>query len=75
MEMGFSRTDVIESDKEINPEPTDWLEPLKFVGIAMLLSGIGLALATIVRILRWQANRIWDVLSKPNKPDPNAKRA
>ena len=29
-----------------------WLEPLKFVGIAMLLSGIGLALATIVRILR-----------------------
>jgi len=25
-----------------------WLEPLKFVGIAMLLSGIGLALATIV---------------------------
>jgi hypothetical protein len=40
-----------------------WLEPLKFVGIAMLLSGIGLALATIVRILRWQANRLWDVLS------------
>lgn len=40
-----------------------WLEPLKFVGIAMLLSGIGLALATIVRVLRWQANRLWEVLS------------
>ena len=40
-----------------------WLEPLKFVGMAMLLTGIGLALATIVRALRWQANRLWEVLS------------
>ena len=40
-----------------------WLEPLKFVGMAMLLTGIGLALATIVRVLRWQANRLWEVLS------------
>jgi hypothetical protein len=40
-----------------------WLEPLKFVGIAMLLSGIGLALATIVPVLRWQASRLWEVLS------------
>jgi hypothetical protein len=40
-----------------------WLEPLRFVGIALLLTGIGLALATIVRVLRWQANRLWDVLS------------
>ena len=29
-----------------------WLAPIKFVGIAVLLSGIGLALATIVRVLR-----------------------
>ena len=41
-----------------------WLAPLKFVGIAMLLSGIGLALATIVRILRWQSIRLWDMLSQ-----------
>ena len=40
-----------------------WLAPLKFVGIALLLTGIGLALATIVRVLRWQATRLWDVLS------------
>ena len=40
-----------------------WLEPLKFVGIALLLTGIGLALATIVRVLRWQAARLWDVLT------------
>ena len=40
-----------------------WLEPLKFLGIASLLTGIGLALATIVQVLRWQANRLWEVLS------------
>ena len=40
-----------------------WLAPFKFVGVAMVLTGIGLALATIVRVLRWQANRLWDLLS------------
>ena len=40
-----------------------WLEPLKFVGLAMLLSSIGLALATIVGALRWQANRLWEIIS------------
>ena len=40
-----------------------WLEPLKFVGMAMILSSIGLALATIVRVLRWQSSRLWEALS------------
>ncbi len=40
-----------------------WVMPLKFVGMALLLTGIGLALATIVRVLRWQSNRLWDILS------------
>lgn len=40
-----------------------WLAPLKFVGVAMVLTGIGLALATIVRVLSWQSNRLWDLLS------------
>ena len=40
-----------------------WLEPFKFVGLALVLTGIGLALATIVRVLRWQANRLWEILS------------
>ncbi|MFB3097467.1 MAG: hypothetical protein ACE1ZZ_02200 [Dehalococcoidia bacterium] len=40
-----------------------WVNPLKFVGMASLLSGIGLALATIVRVLRWQSTRLWDLLS------------
>ncbi|MDP6501010.1 MAG: hypothetical protein QF369_00700 [Dehalococcoidales bacterium] len=40
-----------------------WLEPLKFMGMALLLTGIGLALATIIPALRWQSNRLWDLLS------------
>ncbi len=40
-----------------------WQAPFKFVGVAMLLSSIGLALATIVEVLRWQSRRLWDLLS------------
>ena len=46
-----------------------WLAPFKFVGLAILLSGIGLALATIVRILRWQSVRLWDMLSQTHGND------
>ncbi len=40
-----------------------WLAPLKFVGMASLFVGVGMALATIVGALRWQSNRLWDMLS------------
>ena len=40
-----------------------WLALFKFVGVASLLTGIGLALATIIPVLRWQSERLWDVLS------------
>jgi hypothetical protein len=40
-----------------------WLAPFKFVGMALLLTGIGLALATIIRVLRWQSQRLWDILT------------
>lgn len=35
-----------------------WLEPFRFTGIAFLLSGIGLALVTIVNVLRGQSNML-----------------
>lgn len=35
-----------------------WLEPFRFVGIAMMLLGISLALYTIVRALRFQTERV-----------------
>ena len=39
-----------------------WLAPFKFVGIALLFSGIGLALATIIRVLRAQSERLWTII-------------
>lgn len=38
-----------------------WLVPLKFVGMAVLFSGIALALATIVQVLRFQARRLVEI--------------
>jgi hypothetical protein len=38
-----------------------WLEPFKFVGIAVLLTGISLALATIRKILQFQAGRVIEI--------------
>lgn len=38
-----------------------WLEPLKFVGVAFLLTGISLALATIRKILQFQAQRLAEI--------------
>lgn len=40
-----------------------WVVPFKFVGMAFLLTGIGLALATTIRVLRWQSQRLWDILT------------
>lgn len=40
-----------------------WLTPFKFVGMATLFTGIGLALETIVQVLRWQSNRLWNASS------------
>lgn len=38
-----------------------WLTPLKFVGMALLFSGIALALLTIVKVLRFQASRLSEI--------------
>ena len=38
-----------------------WLTPLEFVGMAVLFTGIALALATIVQVLRFQARRLVEI--------------
>ncbi|MBT3941254.1 MAG: hypothetical protein HOC77_09440 [Chloroflexi bacterium] len=38
-----------------------WLTPLKFVGMALMFTGIALALATIVQVLRFQARRLVEI--------------
>lgn len=41
-----------------------WLEPFKFVGFALLLTGISLALATIRKILQFQAGHLAEIAEK-----------
>ena len=41
-----------------------WLTPFKFLGMALLFSGIALALLTIVRVLRWQTGRLVEIVEK-----------
>ena len=40
---------------------TTWLAPFKFVGMALMFSGIAVALLTIVRVLRWQTGRLVEI--------------
>ena len=40
-----------------------WLEPLKFVGMAILFSGIALALVTVVKVLQAQTQRITEIVA------------
>ena len=40
-----------------------WLAPFQFVGMAFLLTGIDLEFATIIRVLRCQSQRLWDLLT------------
>ena len=39
-----------------------WVAAIKFTGLALMFTGIGLALATIVRVLRWQSSRLWELM-------------
>ena len=39
-----------------------WLEPFKFVGMAVLFSGIALALVTIVKVLQAQTKRMVEIV-------------
>ena len=46
-------------------QPTEaWLAPFKFVGIALLLSGIATALFTIILVLRAQTMRLTQILGE-----------
>lgn len=43
---------------------TLWLQPFSFVGVALMLTSIGMALATMVKVLRQRTERISDIVSQ-----------
>ncbi len=56
--VGGPATPALSSDLADIQTIRAWLQPLDFVGMGLILSGIVLALATIVRALRFQAARV-----------------
>jgi hypothetical protein len=55
---GFVQAAKLDSDPSGAADIGAWLGPLRFAGVALLFTGVALALATIVHSLRFQAARI-----------------
>jgi hypothetical protein len=56
--IGFVQAAKLDSDPTGAADIGAWVGPLRFAGVALLFTGVSLALATIVRSLRFQAARI-----------------
>ncbi len=56
--IGFVEAAKLDNDPSGAADIGAWVGPLRFAGIALLFTGIALALATIVKALRFQADRI-----------------
>jgi hypothetical protein len=56
--IGFVQAAKLDNDPGGAADIGVWLGPLRFAGVALLFTGVALALATIVRSLRFQAARI-----------------
>ena len=56
--IGFVQAAQLDNDPSGAADIGAWIGPLRFAGVALLFTGVALALATIVRSLRFQAARI-----------------
>ena len=56
--IGFVHAAQLDNDPSGAADIGAWIGPLRFAGVALLFTGVALALATIVRSLRFQAARI-----------------
>jgi hypothetical protein len=59
--IGFVQAAKLDNDPAGAADIGAWVGPLRFAGIALILSGVILALATIVRALRFQADRVTQI--------------
>ncbi|HEV8597077.1 MAG TPA: hypothetical protein VGR23_05085 [Candidatus Dormibacteraeota bacterium] len=62
--IGFVQAAKLDSDPNGAADIGAWIGPLRFAGVALLFTGVALALATIVRSLRFQAARIEQLSNK-----------
>lgn len=62
--IGFVQAAKLDSDPGGAADIGAWLGPLRFAGVALILTGVTLALATIVRALRFQADRVVQIAAE-----------
>lgn len=59
--IGFVQAAKLDNDPSGAADIGAWIGPLRFAGVALLFTGVSLALVTIVRSLRFQAARIQQI--------------
>lgn len=62
--IGFVQAVRVDTDSASAADIAAWVGPLRFAGVALIISGVSLALLTIVEALRFQADRIVQINSE-----------
>lgn len=64
--MGFVQAGELTSDPALAADLGAWLSPLRFAGVALIFTGIALALLTVLRALGFQSDRIAEIAGRGN---------
>ena len=59
--LGFYQATEVDSDPALAADLAAWLGPVRFGGLALIFSGIALALLTIGKALRFQSDRLGQI--------------
>jgi hypothetical protein len=62
--IGFVQAAKLDSDRGAAADIGAWVGPLRFAGVALIFTGVVFALATIVRSLRFQGDRIAQIAAE-----------
>jgi len=62
--IGFVQAAKLDNDPSGAADIGAWVGPLRFAGVALIFTGVALALATIVRALRFQGDRVSQIAAQ-----------
>ncbi len=62
--IGFVQAAKLDNDPSGAADIGAWVGPLRFAGVALIFTGVALALATIVRALRFQGDRVSQIATQ-----------
>jgi hypothetical protein len=61
--IGFAQAAKLDTDPSSAADIGAWLAPLRFAGVALIFTGIAFALLTVVNVLRFQVDRIGQIIT------------